>query len=112
MRRFRVEQRHNRPPRFVLGEDVRLLDPETLTDIEPGSGRSGVLALGGRNPLGYYKDAAKTETTFKLVDGDRMSIPGDHAIVDADGSLRLLGRGLCASTQVARRCSPKRSRRS
>jgi acyl-CoA synthetase (AMP-forming)/AMP-acid ligase II len=85
--------------RFVLGEDVRLLDPETLTDIEPGSGKSGVIALGGRNPLGYYKDATKTESTFKIVDGVRMSIPGDHAVVDADGSLRLLGRGsVCINT--------------
>ena len=85
--------------RFVLGEDVRVLDPETLTDIGPGSGKSGVLALGGRNPLGYYKDTAKTDATFKLVNGVRMSIPGDHAIVDKDGSLRLLGRGsVCINT--------------
>jgi 3-oxocholest-4-en-26-oate---CoA ligase len=85
--------------RFVLGEDVKVLDPETLLDIEPGSGKSGVLALGGRNPLGYYKDSAKTNSTFVAVNGVRMSIPGDHAIVDADGSLRLLGRGsVCINT--------------
>jgi 3-oxocholest-4-en-26-oate---CoA ligase len=85
--------------RFVLGEDVRVLDADTLTDIEPGSGKSGVLALGGRNPLGYYKDTAKTDSTFKVVNGVRMSIPGDHAIVDTDGSIHLLGRGsVCINT--------------
>ncbi len=41
----------------------------------------------------------KTDSTFKIVDGVRMSIPGDHAIVEADGSLRLLGRGsVCINT--------------
>jgi acyl-CoA synthetase (AMP-forming)/AMP-acid ligase II len=85
--------------KFVLGPDVRVLDPETLTDVVPGSGQSGVLALGGRNPLGYYKDTKKTESTFKTVDGVRMSIPGDHAIVEEDGTLKLLGRGsVCINT--------------
>jgi 3-oxocholest-4-en-26-oate---CoA ligase len=85
--------------KFVLGPDVRVLDPETLTDVVAGSGQAGVLALGGRNPLGYYKDTSKTDSTFKTVDGVRMSIPGDHAIVEADGTLRLLGRGsVCINT--------------
>jgi acyl-CoA synthetase (AMP-forming)/AMP-acid ligase II len=89
----------NPTAKFVLGPEVRVLDPETLTDVVAGSGESGVLALGGRNPLGYYKDGTKTESTFKVVDGVRMSIPGDHAIVEADGSLRLLGRGsVCINT--------------
>jgi acyl-CoA synthetase (AMP-forming)/AMP-acid ligase II len=44
-------------------------------------------------PLGYYKDQEKTERTFRVLDGQRWSIPGDFATVEADGSLRLLGRG-------------------
>ena len=61
--------------------------------MEPGSGEVGVLALGGRNPLGYYKDDEKSDRTFKEIDGVRYSIPGDYAQVDADGTIHLLGRG-------------------
>ena len=39
-------------------------------DVEPGSGQVGVLALGGRIPLGYYKDEAKSAATFRVIDGD------------------------------------------
>ena len=52
-----------------------------------------MVAVGGRIPLGYYKDPEKTAQTFQVVDGVRYSIPGDYATVDADGTIRLLGRG-------------------
>ena len=51
------------------------------------------MALKGRVPLGYYKDAEKSARTFRVIDGARWSIPGDWATVEADGTLRLLGRG-------------------
>jgi len=78
---------------FTLGPDVRVLDSETGENVVPGSGQVGVLALGGRNPLGYYKDEQKSANTFKEIDGVRYSIPGDFATVDTDGSIQLLGRG-------------------
>jgi 3-oxocholest-4-en-26-oate---CoA ligase len=78
--------------KFTLGPDVKVL-AEDGSEVQPGSGESGVLALGGRNPLGYYKDEEKSERTFKVVDGVRYSIPGDFAQVDADGTIHLLGRG-------------------
>jgi fatty-acyl-CoA synthase len=78
---------------FSLGPDVRVIDPETNEDVVPGSGQKGVLALGGRNPLGYYKDPDKTAATFPEIGGVRYSIPGDYATVEADGSIQLLGRG-------------------
>ncbi len=78
---------------FTLGPEVRVLDLETGKDVPPGSGEVGVLALGGRNPLGYYKDEQKSANTFKEIDGVRYSIPGDFATVDSDGSIQLLGRG-------------------
>jgi len=62
-------------------------------EVAAGSDEIGVLALGGRNPLGYYKDEEKSERTFKVMDGVRYSVPGDFAQVDADGSIHLLGRG-------------------
>jgi acyl-CoA synthetase (AMP-forming)/AMP-acid ligase II len=79
--------------RFTLSPDVRVLDPESGKDVAPGSGEVGVLALGGRNPLGYYKDSEKSSSTFKEIDGVRYSIPGDFATVDGDGAILLLGRG-------------------
>jgi 3-oxocholest-4-en-26-oate---CoA ligase len=77
---------------FTLGPNVKVLD-EDGREIEPGSGQVGVLALGGRNPMGYYKDEEKSARTFKEIDGVRYSIPGDYAQVDADGTIHLLGRG-------------------
>lgn len=61
--------------------------------VEPGSGERGLLAVSGYLPIGYYKDPEKTERTFKVFEGRRWSVPGDWATVEADGSLRLLGRG-------------------
>ena len=71
-----------------------------------------MLALGGRIPLGYYKDDAKTAATFRTIDGVRYSVPGDFAQVDADGTIHLLGRGRWSSTPAARRSTPRRWRRS
>jgi acyl-CoA synthetase (AMP-forming)/AMP-acid ligase II len=67
--------------------------------VAPGSGEVGRLATRGRVPLGYYKDVEKTARTFVDVDGARWSLPGDMATVEADGTIRLLGRGaLCINT--------------
>ena len=77
---------------FTLGPDVKVLT-EDGRQVEPGSDEVGVLALGGRNPLGYYKDEEKSQRTFKEIDGVRYSIPGDYAQVDTDGTIHLLGRG-------------------
>ena len=77
---------------FALGPSTRVITDDGR-DVVPGSGEVGMMALGGRMPLGYYKDEEKTAHTFRMVDGARWSIPGDYATVDADGTLRLLGRG-------------------
>jgi fatty-acyl-CoA synthase len=67
--------------------------------VEPGSGKSGMVAIGPPNPLGYYKDDEKTARTFRTINGVRYSIPGDWCIVEADGTLTLLGRGsACINT--------------
>jgi acyl-CoA synthetase (AMP-forming)/AMP-acid ligase II len=78
--------------KFTLGPDVKVLT-EDGRQVEPGSEEIGVLALGGRNPLGYYKDEEKSSRTFKEIDGVRYSVPGDFAQVAADGTIHLLGRG-------------------
>ncbi|MBV8559130.1 MAG: acyl-CoA synthetase, partial [Acidimicrobiia bacterium] len=46
-----------------------------------------------------YKDEKKSTETFVTVDGERWSLPGDMATIDADGTVRVLGRGsLCINT--------------
>ena len=78
--------------RFFLGEHTRVLT-ENGEEVEPGSNKTGKLALGYPLPVGYYKDPEKTETTFPTINGRRWSIPGDWASVEEDGSITLLGRG-------------------
>jgi fatty-acyl-CoA synthase len=78
--------------KFMLGETARVID-EDGKDVEPGSGQSGKIAVRGFTPVGYYKDDEKTKATFVVLDGQTYSIPGDFAMVEADGTLVLLGRG-------------------
>jgi len=63
-------------------------------EVTPGSGDVGMLAAtGAMVPVGYYNDPEKSARTFREIDGVRYSFPGDHAIVEADGTITLLGRG-------------------
>ena len=77
---------------FKAKNSVRVLT-EAGRDVVPGSGERGLLAIGGRQPVGYYKDPEKTAATFRTVDGQRFVIPGDWATVDTDGTVTLIGRG-------------------
>ncbi|MFV0257499.1 MAG: acyl-CoA synthetase [Acidimicrobiales bacterium] len=72
---------------------------EDGTRVEPGSEEIGQIAVGGFIPVGYYKDEEKSAATFRTYEGRRWSIPGDYAQVNADGTIRLLGRGsVCINT--------------
>jgi 3-oxocholest-4-en-26-oate---CoA ligase len=73
------------PTTKVFTEDGR--------EVQPGSGEVGLVAAGGNVPLGYFKDDEKTARTFKVINGERYSFPGDMATVAEDGTLVLLGRG-------------------
>lgn len=77
---------------FALGPGARVIGPDDR-DVEPGSGDVGMIALPGFLPIGYYKDEEKSARTFRVIDGVRYTIPGDCATVDAEGKVRLLGRG-------------------
>jgi fatty-acyl-CoA synthase len=77
---------------FVLAEDNVILREDLSEVVPPGSDEQGWLARRGFVPLGYYRDAEKTLRTFPVVNGVRYSVPGDRAIAEADGRLRLLGR--------------------
>jgi 3-oxocholest-4-en-26-oate---CoA ligase len=78
--------------RFTMNERTAVLDDD-LKPVKPGSGVVGRVALRGHVPVGYYKDPKKTASTFKEIDGVRWVLPGDMAMVDADGTVLVLGRG-------------------
>jgi acyl-CoA synthetase (AMP-forming)/AMP-acid ligase II len=77
-------------PRFSVNDQTAVLG-EDLAPLPAGV--VGRLARRGHIPLGYYKDADKTAETFPVVDGVRWSVPGDHAVIEDDGTITLLGRG-------------------
>jgi acyl-CoA synthetase (AMP-forming)/AMP-acid ligase II len=84
--------------KFMIGDRCKVFD-EDDQPVEPGSGKSGLIAIAQPNPVGYYKDEEKTKRTFRVINGVRYSIAGDWCIVEADGSLTLLGRGnACINT--------------
>jgi len=69
----------------VLGADLR--------PMEPGTGEIGRLARSGNVPIGYYKDPEKTAEVFIDVAGTRYVMTGDLALLEADATISLLGRG-------------------
>jgi 3-oxocholest-4-en-26-oate---CoA ligase len=84
--------------RFQLGPNAVVITDDGRF-VEPGSGEIGMVGVGGRVPLGYYKDQEKSARTFRVIDGKRYSIPGDYATVEADATITLLGRGsVCINT--------------
>lgn len=84
--------------RFTADQNTAVFD-EDLRRVEPGSGQVGRLATRGRVPLGYHKDPERSARTFVSAEGSRWSLPGDMATVEADGTIRLLGRGsMCINT--------------
>ncbi len=80
----------DRGARFQVDELTTVLG-EDLSPVPPGV--VGRLATRGHIPLGYYRDPAKTAQTFPVIDGVRWSVPGDAALIEADGSITVLGRG-------------------
>ncbi|HXC51888.1 MAG TPA: acyl-CoA synthetase [Candidatus Limnocylindrales bacterium] len=79
-------------PLFYMNETNCVLDDDRKP-VAPGSGVVGKLARRGHIPVGYYNDPVKTAATFFEIDGVRWVMPGDLATVEADGSIRVFGRG-------------------
>ncbi len=78
--------------RFAVGPDCAVF-AEDGRRVVPGSGERGLIALAGYGPAGYYKDPEKSARTFPVIEDRRWAVPGDWALVEADGAIRLLGRG-------------------
>jgi len=77
---------------FDPSPDNTVLREDLSGEVAKGSEEPGWLARRGHVPLGYYKDPEKTARTFPTIAGVRYAVPGDRAILQADGRLRLLGR--------------------
>ena len=78
--------------KFVMNAHTAVLDDE-LRPVAPGSDVVGRVALSGRVPVGYYGDPVKTREVFVEIGGRRYVMPGDLAMVNADGTVTVLGRG-------------------
>ena len=85
-------QSHTGGPRVTIDKNTKVLD-ENGNEVEPGSGKRGIIAKCGHIPVGYFKDEKKTAETFRTYHGVRYAIPGDFAEVEADGTVTMLGRG-------------------
>jgi 3-oxocholest-4-en-26-oate---CoA ligase len=81
------------PGTFRMNEQTTVLKTDLSGPLVPGAAETGWLARKGYVPLGYFKDAEKTARTFPVIEGIRYAVPGDHARLQADGSIVVLGRG-------------------
>ncbi len=77
---------------FKLGPNAQVIR-EDGTPVTPGSGETGLVAIAGRAPIGYFNDPEKSAKTFREIGGRRWTTPGDFATVNDDGTVTLLGRG-------------------
>jgi 3-oxocholest-4-en-26-oate---CoA ligase len=85
--------RRSRPTRdFFLSQGGGVLSADRSRFLEPGDDEVGWTARTGRIPLGYLNDRARTERTFPVVAGRRVSVPGDRARLNPDGTINMLGR--------------------
>ena len=80
------------PQGFTPAAGALVLSADRTRFLTPGDDEVGWTARRGRVPLGYLGDRAKTEATFPIIDGERVSVPGDRAQLAADGTITMLGR--------------------
>ncbi|MBK5307912.1 MAG: acyl-CoA synthetase [Frankiaceae bacterium] len=77
---------------FQLNEHTSVLDADGHK-LSPGDGRTGRVARRGHVPLRYHNDPEKSAATFVEVDGERWALTGDEAMLESDGTVKMLGRG-------------------
>lgn len=85
-------QRDSSSSTFNMHPSGAVVSADRTRFLQPGDPEVGWIARRGRVPLGYLHDREATERTFPVIDGERVAIPGDRAVVEADGAIRLLGR--------------------
>jgi fatty-acyl-CoA synthase len=89
---FGARNRSTRSTGFAPGEGATVISADRTRFLEPGEDEIGWTARVGPVPLGYLGDPAATERTFPIIEGRRVSVPGDRARREADGTIRMLGR--------------------
>jgi fatty-acyl-CoA synthase len=77
---------------FRPSSGAMLLSADRSRALVGGEDEIGWIARAGRVPLGYLHDREQTERTFPVVDGRRVSVPGDRGMLAGDGTIVLLGR--------------------
>jgi fatty-acyl-CoA synthase len=77
---------------FAPSAGATVISSDRSRFLNPGEEELGWTVRRGRVPLGYLGDRERTEATFPIVDGERVSIPGDRARLTADGRIVMLGR--------------------
>jgi 3-oxocholest-4-en-26-oate---CoA ligase len=80
------------PTTFAMHPSGAVVSADRTRFLRPGDHEVGWIARTGRVPLGYFGDRAATEHSFPEIGGMRVAIPGDRAVLQADGTIRLLGR--------------------
>lgn len=70
--------------RFKLSKRTRVVTDDGHF-LEPGSPETGMVAIGGRTPTGFYKDPDKSAQTFRTIEGQRYSIR--HCCISGRGRL-------------------------
>ena len=78
--------------RFAPSSGATVLSEDRTRFLAPGDEEIGWTARIGRIPLGYLDDREATEQTFPIIEGQRVSVPGDRATLAPDGTIAVLGR--------------------
>ncbi|MEZ5216707.1 MAG: AMP-binding protein [Ilumatobacteraceae bacterium] len=78
--------------RFPPGPGTVVLSADLDRVLQPGEPELGWLAKRGRLALGYLADPDATRRIHPIVDGVRYVVPGDRAMIGADGTIDLRGR--------------------
>ncbi len=82
-------------PHVVVLDDAN----QVIEVTDENVGKIGRIGRGGHVPVGYYRDEKKSAETFLTVGGERYSVPGDNARIEAGGRITMLGRGSnCVNT--------------
>ena len=79
-------------------------------DVVPGSGELGRARAARPDTARLLQRPASRPRRF-TINGERYSVPGDWATVDADGAVQLLGRGSQCINTGGEKVYPRRSRR-
>ena len=89
---FGVRAKGKKNDGFAPSAGATVISEDRSRFLVPGDPEVGWTARRGRVPLGYLHDRERTERTFPIIDGERVTLPGDRAQLSSDGRILLLGR--------------------